>query len=102
MSPESSSEPVERFEHLARLLDRAVSDPSMLLAWEFLGDARASVATGDMTSAQRSVALAEMALRFGGHTVPGAPVFAAGSSGPTAEPPPEPPTPPSGRPSERR
>lgn len=94
--------PGTRLENLARLLDHAMSDPSIHLAQEFYGQARTSMETGDLSSAQRALALAEMALRFGGHATPGQPPAPLGSPASGGEGGPEPPHPPIGRPSDRR
>jgi hypothetical protein len=56
-----------KLENLRRLLSLAEQDPSLLLAEEFLGEAQASFRAGDRSTASRSIAAAEMALRAGGH-----------------------------------
>ncbi len=89
--------PERRLENLSRLLDHALADPSVLLAQQFYGEARGSLSSGDFPSARRALALAEMALRFGGHPAPDAPAAARGPPTSGGEGGPEPPPPPVGR-----
>ncbi|MHB8351470.1 MAG: hypothetical protein ACYDFT_02080 [Thermoplasmata archaeon] len=96
MPEDAPPSPANRLDNLSHLLDHALTDPSILLAQEFVGEARCSMAAGDLSTAQRAMALAEMALRFGGHPTPGLPPAALGPSAARGEGGPEPPHPPTG------
>jgi hypothetical protein len=97
MGPPIPERSESQLENLRRLLARAERDPSLSLAQEFLGEAQASFRAGDRSTASRSIAAAEIALRVGGHAdekeiaarLSGEPSPAA----PLALDPPAPPTP---------
>jgi hypothetical protein len=67
MGPPIPERSEKQLENLRRLLSIAQKDRSLLLAEEFLGEAQASFRAGDRSTASRSIAAAEIALRVGGH-----------------------------------